>query len=80
LIKDLDMILDFNLRPLTRGEREPYLSAPILKQAVDMGIDIVPGDDSHGVDTIGTAMDQGIRILKRAGVAGDWRQPVEAPV
>jgi histidinol-phosphatase (PHP family) len=33
LVKQLGLILDFNLRPLSRGEEEPYLSAPILKKA-----------------------------------------------
>ncbi|HSO21106.1 MAG TPA: histidinol phosphatase, partial [Desulfosarcina sp.] len=77
LIKRLDLILDFNLRPLSRGEAEPYLSAPILQKAVELGIDIVPGDDSHGIDSIGAAMHRAIRILRSAGVDTDWRRPVE---
>jgi histidinol-phosphatase (PHP family) len=31
-VKQLNLILDFNLRPLSRGENEPYVSAPILKK------------------------------------------------
>ncbi len=77
LIRELDLILDFNLRPLARGESEPYLSAPILKQAHDMGIDIVPGDDSHGVETIDAHMQRGIDILRAAGVSTTWRTPVD---
>jgi len=76
LIKKLKLILDFNLRPLTRGEREPYLSGPILNLACEMGIDIVPGDDSHGVDTIGAHMPAAIEILQRAGVNTNWKKPV----
>ncbi|WP_319524956.1 histidinol-phosphatase [uncultured Desulfosarcina sp.] len=76
-VKRLGLILDFNLRPLSRGEKEPYLSAPILKQAIDMGIDVVPGDDSHGVDTIGTHMSAAIEILQAAGAPTDWRKPVD---
>jgi histidinol-phosphatase (PHP family) len=79
LIKQLGLILDFNLRPLSRGESEPYLSAPILKKARDMGIDIVPGDDSHGVDNIGTHMQQAIDILQMAGLSTVWRKPVADP-
>ncbi len=79
LIKQLNLILDFNLRPLSRGENEPYLSAPILKKAAELGIDIVPGDDSHGVDTIGAHMHSAITMLAAAGVSTDWRQPVDAP-
>jgi histidinol-phosphatase (PHP family) len=79
LIKRLDLILDYNLRPLSRGEDEPYLSAPILKKASEMGIDIVPGDDSHGVDTIGSHMHSAIAMLRAAGVGMTWRKPVHAP-
>jgi len=77
LIKQLDLILDFNLRPLSRGEAEPYLSAPILQKASELGIDIVPGDDSHGIDSIGELMQRGIQILRSAGISTDWRRPVD---
>lgn len=77
LVKALNLILDFNLRPLSRGEAEPYLSAPILHKARDMGIDIVPGDDSHGVASIGPTMQRAIAMLRRAGVSTDWRRPVQ---
>ncbi len=76
-VKQLNLILDFNLRPLSKGEDEPYLSAPILKKAAEMGIDIVPGDDSHGVDTIGTHMQIAVSMLRTAGVSTAWRRPVD---
>ncbi len=79
LIKQLNLILDFNLRPLSRGEEEPYLSAPVLKKAAEWGIDIVPGDDSHGVDTIGAHMQSAITMLTEAGVRMDWQKPVDEP-
>jgi len=78
-VRQLGLILDFNLRPLSRGEKEPYLSAPILKQAIDMGIDVLPGDDSHGVDTIGAHMPTAIEILQSAGAPTNWRKPAGAP-
>ncbi len=31
LIKSLNLVMDFNLRPLARGEKEPYITASILK-------------------------------------------------
>ncbi len=77
LIKRLNLILDFNLRPLTRGEREPYPSAPILEKAVEMGIDIVPGDDSHGVRSIGTNMQAAIEMLVSAGANTEWPTPAQ---
>ena len=79
LVKQLNLILDFNLRPLSRGETEPYLSAPILKKASEMGIDIIPGDDSHGVDTIGAHMHSAINMLRAAGVCTAWRIPADEP-
>lgn len=79
LVKQLDLILDFNLRPLTRGEEEPYLSTPILKKACELGIDIVPGDDSHGVHNIGSHMHRAIEMLRAAGQSAAWRKPVDIP-
>ncbi|MCB2145753.1 MAG: histidinol-phosphatase [Deltaproteobacteria bacterium] len=79
LVRRLNLILDFNLRPLSRGETEPYLSAPILKMANEMGIDIVPGDDSHGVDTIGVHMPGAVNMLSAAGICTVWRKPVDNP-
>lgn len=77
LVKRLDLILDFNLRPLSRGADEPYPSAPILKAACEMGIDIVPGDDSHGVADIGAHMLRAIKLLRAAGLRTVWRKPVD---
>jgi histidinol-phosphatase (PHP family) len=79
LVKDLNLILDFNLRPLSKGAEEPYLSASILKKACEMGIDIVPGDDSHGVADIGAHMQRAIRMLRAAGFSKAWRTPVDDP-
>ena len=79
LIKQLDLILDFNLRPLSRGETEPYLSFPILEKACAMGIDVIPGDDSHGVDDIGATMHRALEILKVVGLRPTWRKPVTPP-
>ena len=79
LIQKLDLTLDFNLRPLSKGADEPYLSAPILKKASAMGIAIVPGDDSHGVETIGAHMHRAIEMLQAVGVCTTWRKPVDPP-
>ena len=49
LIYELDLIMDFNLRALLKGADEPYISRVILKMAIELGIAIVPGDDSHGL-------------------------------
>ena len=77
-IRDMGLILDFNVRALVKGAPEPYIAAPILKTARDMGIAIVPGDDSHGVATVGRHVQEGIRRLQALGVSTDWRRPIPA--
>lgn len=77
LVRQLDLILDFNLRPLLKGGREPYPSAPILEKAIELGIDIVPGDDSHGVVDVGAHMHHAMAMLQAAGLDTTWREPVD---
>jgi histidinol-phosphatase (PHP family) len=74
-IRQLDLILDFNVRALAKGADEPYVCGPILGQALDMGIAVVPGDDSHGLATVGLHIAEGIRILQRQGADLRWRLP-----
>jgi histidinol-phosphatase (PHP family) len=76
LIKEQDLILDFNLRSLLKGAEEPYISRSILVQAKELGIAVVPGDDSHGLSSIGVNMDKGLAILTELGFNTDWRLPV----
>ena len=75
LIKDLDLIMDYNFRSLLKGANEPYISRPILKIARDMGIAVVPGDDSHSLQSIGINMEIGIARLQKMGFDTNWRQP-----
>lgn len=75
LIKELDLILDFNLRALYKGALEPYISNSILKMVSDYEIKIVPGDDSHGLSTVGNYFDQGVSILQDHGFSTDWVEP-----
>ncbi len=75
LIKDLDLIMDFNLRSLLKGASEPYISAPLLKMARDMNIAVVPGDDSHGIANIHINMDKAIATLSEYGFNTEWQQP-----
>lgn len=76
LIRHLGLILDYNVRPLYRGDSEPYPFGPIFEKAAEMGIAVVPGDDSHGVHTIGVHMHDAIERLQAAGVNTNWVQPV----
>lgn len=76
LIAERGLILDFNLAALSKGMPEPYLSAGILRKARDLGIAVVPGDDSHSVDTVGRHMEKGIELLTKMGFGTDWKRPV----
>lgn len=74
-IASLGLILDFNLRSLYKGGKEPYVSEEILRDAIDLGIALVPGDDSHGVSQVGNFMEKGIRVLEAAGASTKWKKP-----
>ena len=75
LIQSLGLVMDFNLRPLSRGEAEPYIAPPILEQAKEMGIRVVPGDDSHAVDQAGANIEKAIAILTANGFNTTWPLP-----
>ena len=77
-IRDLDLILDYNVRAYDKGMDEPYVSRPILERALELGIAVVPGDDSHGVATVGRHIDRGSELLAGAGFDTDWRRPAGA--
>ncbi len=75
LIKDLDLIMDFNLRSMYKGAEEPYISRSILKRARELNIAVVPGDDSHGLSSVGNYLAEGIKILKDLDFDTNWQQP-----
>lgn len=75
LIADLDLIMDFNLRSLLKGADEPYISRVILEMAIKLGISVVPGDDSHGLSSVGANMEKGITLLTELGGNTNWKQP-----
>jgi histidinol-phosphatase (PHP family) len=76
LIRHLNLIMDVNARAITKGATEPYPTYSILKQAVKLGIPLVPGDDSHGIDTVGLNIDRVIKVLKEVGADTNWRRPI----
>jgi histidinol-phosphatase (PHP family) len=75
LICELDLIMDFNLRSLLKGADEPYISRVILEMAVEMGISVVPGDDSHGLGSVGANMEKAVAILRKLGCDTNWKAP-----
>ncbi len=77
LIKDLDLILDFNLRALLKGADEPYVTLAILEKVKELDVNIAPGDDSHGVANVGQYLKKGIKILQEMGFSTNWKCPVK---
>jgi len=75
LIKDLDLILDFNLAGYDKPGAEPYPMDAILGEAIGLGIALVPGDDSHGITTVGRHWEKGIAVLKARNANVSWKQP-----
>jgi len=74
LIKKLGLILEYNLRAFEKGANEGYPSKPILKTALKLEIPVIPGDDSHSVDTVGKNIIKGIKILKKHGFDIKFKQ------
>ena len=75
LVKDLGLVLDFNLRPLAKGGNAPYLMPSILPKAKKMGIPAVPGDDAHSKEQAGMFVDRAVRTLKNMGFSTNWPEP-----
>ena len=75
LISDLKLILDYNVSALRKGAEEPYVTQSILAEALKLKIAVVPGDDSHGVDTVGQCIPEGIDTLRRHFVDMKWQLP-----
>lgn len=73
-IADNKLIMDFNLRGFDKG-LEQYPSLSVLKRAMAKGIAIVPGDDSHGVNSVGRNYDQGLTVLANLGASLQWQKP-----
>lgn len=74
-IKERDLILDFNVRALLKGQPEPYVARPVLEEAHKLGIAVIPGDDSHGIDNIGQYWDEALQILSDVGFDLNWKLP-----
>lgn len=76
-VKESGLALDLNMRALQKGAREPYPSRPILQKALAMNIPVVPGDDSHGVNTVGAHIEEAIDLLKKMGFNTRWEEILE---
>ncbi len=74
LIAQENLILDYNLRGLFKGQ-EPYPSERIVDEAIALGIAVVPGDDSHGVSSVGAHWETALQRLLTAGHNCQWERP-----
>lgn len=68
LIKKNNLIIDYNQRALLKNMKEPYPAKNILKDILDLGISIVPGDDSHDVSSVGYKINSAMDYLLDQGV------------
>lgn len=75
-IKELNLILDFNVSPLRKGASEPNPTHFILLEAQELGIHVVPGDDCHAISQVGLNIDKGITILQESGFDTQWARPI----
>ncbi|MDP6983744.1 MAG: histidinol-phosphatase [Candidatus Latescibacteria bacterium] len=73
--KEIGALLDLNVRALEKGASEPYVTGSILEVAHELGVPCVPGDDSHGVATVGRHLDVGIARLQEYGFDTQWPRP-----
>lgn len=78
-VAGLGLILDVNVRALVKGADEPYPTRWILEQAGALGIAAVPGDDSHGLDTVGLHIETAVGILAELGFDTRWQPPAGRP-
>ena len=69
-IQGAGAILDVNARALLKGQSEPYVCAPIMDAAAQMGIAAAYGDDAHGVTDVGYGLERVVELLAVRGMKG----------
>ena len=74
-VRQIGAMLDLNVAAWDKRAKEPYPAAAIRQQARRLGIALVPGDDSHGVATVGRHLDRAIALLAQEGFSTDWPIP-----
>ena len=74
-INELGLILDLNVRAMHKGVDEPYLSRPWMQYAIDHQMRLATGDDSHGVDQVGSSLQEGVAFLEAMGGKPNWAKP-----
>jgi histidinol-phosphatase (PHP family) len=77
-VKKFSLILDLNMRALFKGAPDPYPALPIIRKAQAMQIPMAPGDDSHGVTTVGNHIETGIKMLEEMGFDTNWEEIIRS--
>lgn len=76
-IRQLGLAIDVNARAYLKGFDEPYPSIAILQQAIAAGIFLLPGDDSHDIQSVGAYLDDVLGLLQTLGADCCWKTPLE---
>ena len=64
LIKKHNLIVELNVASLRKGEKEPYPSKSIRDIIKKHNIKMLCADDSHGIDSVGAKIYEGMEILR----------------
>ena len=62
-----ETLLDLNARGLVKACKEIIPSVEILRRARELGVEIVPGDDSHAPEQVGRNLDRAVALARDAG-------------
>ena len=68
VLADSDMVMEINVSGLYKPVHEQYPELRIIKEAVDRGIPICLGSDSHKPEHVGYEFDMVLAMLKKVGV------------
>lgn len=74
-IAELGLSLDVNSRAFAKGQTEPFPCRPLLEVAVELGIQLLPGDDSHAAQDVAGGYEETLALLAELGQTGPWPAP-----
>ena len=77
-ISKYGLTMDMNMRAFMKGADEPYPCRAIVERARELGIDMVPGDDSHDVPSVGYKIGEAVHALESIGFDTDWNRIVDS--
>ncbi len=75
-IAALGLCLDVNSRAFAKGQDEPFPCRPLLEMALDLGIRLLPGDDSHSAADVAGGYERTLALLEELGLRAPWPDPL----